>query len=60
MAKHPIPPSASDAANELIGALIMGLWNRLTRHQERNHPFRLIRLDPPATRDGRTGLPVWR
>ena len=25
-----------DAANELIGALIMGLWNRLTRHQERH------------------------
>lgn len=23
-----------DAANELIGALIMGLWNRLTRHPE--------------------------
>src|ERR1700732_2918133 len=22
-----------DAANELIGALIMGLWNRLTRHR---------------------------
>jgi hypothetical protein len=25
-----------DAANELIGALVMGLWNRLTRHQDRN------------------------
>ena len=23
-----------EAANELIGALVMGLWNRLTRHQE--------------------------
>ena len=30
-----------NAANELIGALIMGLWNRLTRHQERSAPFRL-------------------
>ena len=30
-----------DAANELIGATIMGLWNRLTRHQDRNAPFRL-------------------
>src|SRR5215203_5378290 len=24
-----------DAANELIGALVMGLWNRLTQHQSR-------------------------
>jgi hypothetical protein len=31
-----------DAANDLIGALIMGLWNRLTRHQDRNAPFRLL------------------
>jgi hypothetical protein len=23
----------------------MGLWNRLTRHQERAVPFRLIRLE---------------
>jgi hypothetical protein len=34
-----------DAANKLIGALIMGLWNRLTRHQERRAPFRLVRPD---------------
>ena len=34
-----------DAANELIGALIMGLWNRLTRHQERSAPFRLTRIE---------------
>ena len=39
-------------ANELIGALVMGLWNRLTRHQERAVPFRLIRLEVPATREG--------
>ena len=32
-----------DAANELIGALIMGLWNQLSRHQERSAPFRLMR-----------------
>ena len=38
-----------EAANELIGALVMGLWNRLTRHQERGNPFRLTRLDVPAT-----------
>jgi hypothetical protein len=39
------------AANELIGALIMGLWNRLTQHQDRKHPFRLTRLDVPQTRE---------
>jgi hypothetical protein len=32
-----------EAANELIGALVMGLWNRLTRHQDRSAPFRLMR-----------------
>jgi hypothetical protein len=41
-----------DAANELIGALVMGLWNRLTRHQERSVPFRLTRIEVPATREG--------
>ena len=41
-----------DEANELIGALVMGLWNRLTRHQERSAPFRLTRMEVPATRDG--------
>ncbi len=41
-----------DAANELIGALVMGLWNRLTRHQDRGAPFRLTRNDIPATREG--------
>jgi len=42
----------ADAANQLIGALVMGLWNRLTRHQERSAPFRLTRIDVPATREG--------
>src|SRR5918911_4858749 len=41
-----------DAVNELIGALFMGLWNRLTRHQERNAPFRLLRFEVPETREG--------
>jgi len=40
------------AANELVGALINGLWNRLTRHQERSAPFRLVRIEVPATRAG--------
>ena len=28
-----------DAVNELLAVLIMGLWNRLARHQERSAPF---------------------
>ena len=27
-----------DAFNELLAVLVMGLWNRLSRHQERNTP----------------------
>lgn len=45
-----------DAANELIGALIMGLWNRLTRHQGRNSPFRLNRIETAPTREGLADL----
>jgi hypothetical protein len=45
-----------DAANELIGALIMGLWNRLTRHQDRNSPFRLNRIETAPTREGLADL----
>jgi hypothetical protein len=41
-----------DAANELIGALVMGLWNRLTRHQDRAVPFRLLRVALPETQEG--------
>src|SRR3954452_19260889 len=33
-----------DAANELISGLVMGLWNGLTRHQDRAVPFRLVRV----------------
>jgi hypothetical protein len=49
-----------DAANELLGALVMGLWNRLTRHQERTAPFRLTRIDVPATREGLAKLALLR
>ena len=45
-----------DAANELIGATIMGLWNRLTRHQDRNAPFRLNRIETAPTREGLADL----
>jgi hypothetical protein len=38
-----------DAANELVGALVMGLWNRLSRHQDQNAPFRLTRIETGAT-----------
>lgn len=38
-----------DAANELIGVLVQGLWNDLTKHQKRSHPFRLMRLNLDPT-----------
>ena len=39
-----------DDVNELLGTLINGLWNGLTKHQKRSQPFRLIRpmLKPTA------------
>jgi hypothetical protein len=49
-----------EAANVLIGALVMGLWNRLTRHQERSAPFRLVRPNIAATSDGRAALALTR
>ena len=49
-----------DAANELIGTLVMGLWNRLTRHQERSVPFRLMRIEVPTTREGMGKLALLR
>ena len=56
-----LPPFDSlEATNELIGALVMGLWNRLTRHQERTAPFRLTRIEVPATREGMARLALMR
>ena len=56
-----LPEFASiDAANELIGALVMGLWNRLTRHQDRSMPFRLMRIQTEATREGLASLALTR
>ena len=49
-----------DAANELVGALMMGLWNRLSRHQEASAPFRLTRVETPATRVGLTRITLLR
>ncbi len=46
-----------DEANELIGALVDGLWNGLTRYQKRSQPFRLIRvpMEPSAANLGQYG-----
>ena len=41
-----------DDANELIGALVQGLWNRLAGHQSSKHPFRLTTLQPPTDAEG--------
>jgi hypothetical protein len=49
-----------DAANELVGALLVGLWNRLSRHQDRNAPFRLTRIETEATREGLATLAILR
>lgn len=38
-----------DDANELIGGLVQGLWNDLTKHQKRSQPFRLTRLNLDPT-----------
>ena len=38
----------------------MGLWNRLTRHQERKSPFRLLRITTTPTRDGLLVLALMR
>lgn len=41
-----------DDLNGLFEVLIMGLWNQLTRHQERSASFRLTRFNTVATREG--------
>lgn len=45
-----------DEANELFGALVMGLWNHLTAHQQRNSPFRLSRVATDPTDAGIAAL----
>ena len=49
-----------DALNELLRVLLMGLWNRLSRHQNRNAPFRMIRVDAPETREGLANIAAIR
>jgi hypothetical protein len=41
-----------EAANELLNALVAGLWNRLAAHQSSRNPFRLIRFEVAQTREG--------
>jgi hypothetical protein len=47
-----------DEANELMGVLVQGLWNDLTRHQKRSQPFRLTRvpMEPTAVNLGQYAL----
>jgi hypothetical protein len=40
-----------DAVNELLRILVMGLWNRLSRDQERNAPFRLVCIEIQEARE---------
>ncbi len=40
-----------EAVNELLGALINGLWNALTVHQDEGHPCRLMAFPARATRE---------
>ena len=49
-----------DALNELLRVLLMGLWNRLAGHQNRNAPFRMIRVDAPETREGLANIAAIR
>lgn len=43
---------SQDDVNELMRVLVMGVWNRLSQHQERSAPFRLTRLEAPRSRSG--------
>lgn len=48
-----LPAMASERdANELLMVLINGLWNRLTTHQDPEHPFELWPTEVPVTRQG--------
>lgn len=49
-----------EAANELMAGLVMGLWNRLTQHQERSAPFRLTRTQPKPKRAELAALALMR
>ena len=46
--------------NELLNTLVVGLWNRLTVHQNSRNPFRLLRFDVAQTRQGLKHLALVR
>jgi hypothetical protein len=47
-----LPAFASiEAVNELLSALINGLWNELTVHQDEGHPYRLMTFPARTTRE---------
>ncbi len=47
-----LPAFASiEAVNELLGALINGLWNKLAAHQDEGHPYRLMTFPARTTRE---------
>jgi len=43
---------STEDVNQLLNALVAGLWNRLTAHQSSRNPFRLLRFDVAQTREG--------
>ena len=45
-------------ANELFGALVMGLWNELSAHQDPKVPFKVMRvpIEPTAANLGNFGM----
>jgi hypothetical protein len=51
---------STDAVNELMAVLVMGLWNGLARHQERKAPFRLLRFAIPTDREALGNLALVR
>lgn len=54
-----LPPFDSlDDLNELLGVLVMGLWNALTAHQDPKVPFRAFRvpLEPTMANLGNFGM----
>ena len=53
--KLPAFPSI-DAVNELLEALINGLWNELTVHQDETRPYRLMPMPARATRQSLSSL----
>ena len=53
--KLPAFPSI-DAVNELLEALINGLWNELTVHEDETRPYRLMPMPARATRQSLASL----